>query len=88
LFQFLEKNSVSLFILSLFPFRIDLVIIFEKFIKPGTLVNTDEYDIYCRLTEWGYAPPGDFAGTPARQRGNSFLRSLVEALVNINPVSE
>ena len=28
--------------------------IIEKFIKPGTLVNTDEYNIYCRLTEWGY----------------------------------
>jgi len=28
--------------------------IMEKFIKPGTLVNTDEYDIYGRLTEWGY----------------------------------
>ena len=26
----------------------------EKFIKPGTLVNTDEYNIYGRLTEWGY----------------------------------
>jgi len=25
--------------------------IVEKFIKPGTLVNTDEYD---RLSEWGY----------------------------------
>jgi len=28
--------------------------ILEKFIKPGTLVNTDEYDIYGRLMEWGY----------------------------------
>jgi len=28
--------------------------IIEKFIKPGTLVNTDEYDIYGRLTDWGY----------------------------------
>ena len=28
--------------------------IIEKFIKQGTLVNTDEYNIYCRLTEWGY----------------------------------
>jgi transposase-like protein len=26
----------------------------EKYIKPGTLVNTDEYNIYGRLTEWGY----------------------------------
>jgi len=25
--------------------------IIEKFIQPGTLVNTDEYDIYGRLTE-------------------------------------
>jgi transposase len=23
-------------------------------ITPGTMVNTDEYDIYARLTEWGY----------------------------------
>jgi len=28
--------------------------IIEKFIKPGTLINTDEYNIYARLTEWGY----------------------------------
>jgi len=28
--------------------------IIEKFIKPGTLVNTDEYCIYDRLSEWGY----------------------------------
>ena len=28
--------------------------IIEKFIKPGTLINTDEYNIYSRLTEWGY----------------------------------
>ncbi|MGL6196505.1 MAG: IS1595 family transposase [Thermoguttaceae bacterium] len=28
--------------------------IIEKFIKPGTLINTDEYDIYGRLSEWGY----------------------------------
>jgi len=26
----------------------------ETFIAPGTRVHTDEYDIYCRLTEWGY----------------------------------
>lgn len=26
----------------------------EKFIKPSTLVYTDEYNIYARLTEWGY----------------------------------
>ncbi len=25
-----------------------------KFIAPGTLVYTDEYDIYARLPEWGY----------------------------------
>lgn len=25
-----------------------------KFIVPGTLVYTDEYDIYARLPEWGY----------------------------------
>ena len=28
--------------------------IMEKFIKAGSLVNTDEYDIYGRLVEWGY----------------------------------
>ena len=27
--------------------------IIEKFIKPGTLINTDEYNIYSRLVEWG-----------------------------------
>ena len=26
----------------------------EKFIKSGSLVNTDKYDIYGRLVEWGY----------------------------------
>lgn len=26
----------------------------EKFIKPGSLVNTDEYSIYGDLTLWGY----------------------------------
>ena len=25
-------------------------------IAPGTCVYTDEYDIYSRLEEWGYAP--------------------------------
>jgi len=24
-------------------------------IVPGSVVNTDEYDIYHRLTEWGYS---------------------------------
>jgi len=28
--------------------------IIEKFVKPGMLVNTDEYDIYGRLVEWEY----------------------------------
>ena len=28
--------------------------VMEKFIKSGSLVNTDEYDIYGRLVEWGY----------------------------------
>ncbi len=28
--------------------------IIEQFVKPGTLVNTDEYDIYGQLPEWGY----------------------------------
>jgi len=113
--------------------------IIEKFIQPGTLVNTDEYDIYCRLAEWGYEHKtvchshGEYARDEdgdghhevhvntmegawsllrswlrphrgisqerlpayvgffqfvhnARLRGNSLLRSLVEALVCINPV--
>jgi transposase-like protein len=113
--------------------------IIEKFIQPGTLVNTDEYDIYGRLTEWGYEHKtvchshGEYARDEdgdghhevhvntmegawsllrswlrphrgisqerlpayvgffqfvhnAKQRGNSLLRSLVEALVCINPV--
>lgn len=110
----------------------------EQFIAPGTFVNTDEYDIYGRLAEWGYEHKtvchsrGEYARDedgdgfhevhvntmegcwsllrswlrphrgisqerlPAyvgffqfvhnvRQRGNSLLRSLVEALVCINP---
>jgi len=28
--------------------------IIESLIAPGTKVFTDEYDIYCRLSEWGY----------------------------------
>ena len=28
--------------------------IVKTFIEPGTLVNTDEYNIYGRLTEWEY----------------------------------
>ena len=113
--------------------------IIEKFIKPGTLVNTDEYDIYCRLPAWGYEHKtvchghGEYARDEdgdghheihvntmegawsllrswlrphrgisqerlpayvgffqfvhnARQRGNSLLQSLVEALVCVNPV--
>jgi len=119
--------------------------IIEKFIKPGTLVNTlvntDEYDIYGRLTQWGYEHTtvchshGEYARDEdgddchevhvntmegfgsllrswlrphrgisqerlpiyvgffqfihnVRRRGNSLLRSLVEALVCINPEPE
>lgn len=29
--------------------------IFESVVQPGTLVYTDEYNIYNRLTKWGYA---------------------------------
>ena len=113
--------------------------IIEKFIKPGTLINTDEYDIYGRLTEWGYEHKsvchgrGEYARDEdgdgfhevhvntmegfwsllrswlrphrvisqerlplyvgffqfvhnVRSRGNSLLRSLIEALVCINPL--
>ena len=27
--------------------------IITRFVAPGSLVNTDEYDIYARLPEWG-----------------------------------
>jgi transposase-like protein len=113
--------------------------IIEKFIKPGTLINTDEYNIYGRLTEWGYEHKsvchgaGEYARDEdsdgfhevhvntmegfwsllrswlrphrgisqerlpsyvgffqfvhnVRQRGNALLRSLVEALVCVNPL--
>jgi len=29
--------------------------VFERVISPGTLVYTDEYNIYNRLTDWGYS---------------------------------
>ena len=29
--------------------------VMTKVIKPGTLIFTDEYDIYARLPEWGYS---------------------------------
>jgi transposase-like protein len=29
-----------------------------QFIAPGTQVYTDEYDIYARLSEWGYGHKG------------------------------
>jgi transposase-like protein len=28
--------------------------IIDKFVKKGSVVNTDEYDIYARLRRWGY----------------------------------
>ena len=28
--------------------------IIEKFVMPGTITYTDEYDIYNRLSDWGY----------------------------------
>jgi transposase len=28
--------------------------IIQKMVSPGTLIFTDEYSIYARLTEWGY----------------------------------
>ena len=115
--------------------------IIEKFIKPGTLVNTDEYNIYGQLSEWGdehksvchshgeYARDEDndefhevhvntmegfgsllrswlrphrgisqerlpiYVGFfqlihNVRLRGKALLRSLVEALVCINPEPE
>ena len=29
--------------------------VIEKMVSPGTLIYTDEYSIYARLTEWGYS---------------------------------
>ena len=29
--------------------------ILQKMVSPGTLIYTDEYSIYARLTKWGYA---------------------------------
>jgi transposase-like protein len=28
--------------------------IIDKFVKKGSVINTDEYDIYARLNRWGY----------------------------------
>ena len=28
--------------------------VIQKLVSPGTLIYTDEYSIYARLTEWGY----------------------------------
>ena len=28
--------------------------VIQKMVSPGTLIYTDEYSIYARLTEWGY----------------------------------
>lgn len=28
--------------------------VLQKMVSPGTLIYTDEYSIYARLTEWGY----------------------------------
>lgn len=28
--------------------------VIERVVKKGTLINTDEYDIYSRLKDWGY----------------------------------
>jgi transposase len=28
--------------------------IITKTVSPGTLIHTDEYDIYARLEDWGY----------------------------------
>ncbi len=35
--------------------RVTIAPLIKKTIAPGTLVYTDEYDIYARLEEWGYA---------------------------------
>ena len=29
--------------------------VIQKMVSPGTLIFTDEYSIYARLTEWGYS---------------------------------
>ncbi len=28
--------------------------VIQKMVSPGTLIYTDEYSIYARITEWGY----------------------------------
>ena len=32
-----------------------IVPVIQKMVSPGTLIYTDEYSIYARLTEWGYS---------------------------------
>jgi transposase-like protein len=35
--------------------QVTIAPIIQTTITPGTLIYTDEYDIYSRLTQWGYA---------------------------------
>jgi transposase-like protein len=35
--------------------QVTIVPLIKEAITPGAVVSTDEYDIYARLTEWGYA---------------------------------
>ena len=30
--------------------------VITRFVAPGSLINTDEHDVYARLQEWGYCP--------------------------------
>ena len=51
----------------------------KRTIAKGTVVYTDEYDIYGRLTEWGYSHhtcvtrPGS---SPATRMGMDFVKSM------------
>jgi hypothetical protein len=50
-------------------------------IAPGTLVHTDEYDIYSRLEEWGYRHKTVCHGKGEYARGKALLGSLIAQLV-------
>ena len=54
----------------------------KKVIAPGSVVYTDEYDIYHRLTEWGYTHRTvcHAAGEFARDDGDGFCEGHVNTL--------
>ena len=44
--------------------------IIEASVSPGSLIHTDEYDIYARLAVWGYRTPRRTQPPGARQADN------------------